>query len=909
MVISSVNTVTYNGDGITTAWPYTFPVTDDSEIRVQLNNADGTAVIVESDYYVDLINSTVYYPGYAPGSEPPEAEQPPKVQTGQTITVYREIPITQESDLGEKWPFEVIEKGLDKLTMIAQQIDSDTTRTLDNALASMELLADTVVDSAKLQDITEQLNDIENNTAAAEEAASEAKGSATSAAGSLTTVNSLVNALTTMYNDAIDQGTLTAPALDSTLTIQGAAADAAAVGENALLAKGTISASEDINNYKAAGMYLVSNATIAASLSNWPTGANGTLTVTNHDGNNTSVTNGVTQCVFSAGYMYWRRWGGSVWSDWEQIPNMDETFTAHGAIAGSTDIDNVTTAGMYYVTTSTIAASLTNWPTENAGHLNVYHYMNNSDSIAYGQGIMQTVFSNGYMYWRRYVSSAWTDWAQLANDEDLQMVMDDMPKTKRLTERWEFGLYRSASIETTHQWITSETMFNMPYDITLTIASTGRMCIAYYDGNGDFESYAFSTFGVTISANTNFRVSLQYYPAATITDFDDVVDLLEITTWDMASTNNLISNVNQMVSAAIEGGTFNPQMESGTVSPAGVLQDSTTRLRTVNGNMFPVQAGDTIALSDYTTYKMYIRGYTISQSALITSGSWFTTDYTIPLEGRYYILVERVDGTDMTRDDVEALVVTVTTKGIGSKQSSGTSSSLGFTTMSMFPTIGVCGDSWASGSLHHPDGSGWTGNYDISWPQDLGRMIGATVTNFTHGGRSVKTWLSDAEYGLAALLAADPLNLYILNFGINDNTQINAGTLTVGTIADCLDDYTQNPDTFYGDYGKIIGNIQAHAPNAVIIIMSVARVAERANMDPRIQEVATHFELPYIYLPDDPFFTSDFFLNGIYGKHPLSYTYGGMAKAIERLICANIENHPEYYETYYGTTDTGTPDE
>ena len=220
MVISGVNTVTYNGDGITTAWPYTFPVTDDSEIRVQLNNTDGTAVIVEGDYYVDLVNSTVYYPGYAPGAEPPEEDQPPKVQDGQTITVYREIPMTQEADLGEKWPFAVIEKGLDKLTMIAQQIDSGTKRTIDNALASMEMLADVVVDSGKLQHITDQLNEIDDKAEIAEESAdaaassesnalsykNAAAGSATSAISSATSASASATQAENLYNALIAQG-------------------------------------------------------------------------------------------------------------------------------------------------------------------------------------------------------------------------------------------------------------------------------------------------------------------------------------------------------------------------------------------------------------------------------------------------------------------------------------------------------------------------------------------------------------------------------------------------------------------------------------------------------------------------------------------------------------------------------
>lgn len=130
MVISTVNQVVYNGDGITTAWPFTFRIIDATDIKLLLIDADGTETDVSADYYVDMVNNTVYYPGYAPGAEPPEEDQPPKVQTGQKLVVYRELPITQEKDLGDKWPFYVIELGLDKLTMILQQIFDWWGRTL-----------------------------------------------------------------------------------------------------------------------------------------------------------------------------------------------------------------------------------------------------------------------------------------------------------------------------------------------------------------------------------------------------------------------------------------------------------------------------------------------------------------------------------------------------------------------------------------------------------------------------------------------------------------------------------------------------------------------------------------------------------------------------------------------------------
>ena len=66
--------------------------------------------------------SVVLYPGYAPGAEIPEQNRPPILPVGERLVLYREVPITQESALDKHWPFNVIENGLDKLTIICQQI-------------------------------------------------------------------------------------------------------------------------------------------------------------------------------------------------------------------------------------------------------------------------------------------------------------------------------------------------------------------------------------------------------------------------------------------------------------------------------------------------------------------------------------------------------------------------------------------------------------------------------------------------------------------------------------------------------------------------------------------------------------------------------------------------------------------
>ena len=122
MIGSSENRISYNGNGIATEFAYTFKILEKSDMKVLHVAADGTETLLVSDYYVDMDKSVVLYPGYAPGAEIPEQNRPPILPKGERLVLYREVPITQESALDKHWPFNVIENGLDKLTIICQQI-------------------------------------------------------------------------------------------------------------------------------------------------------------------------------------------------------------------------------------------------------------------------------------------------------------------------------------------------------------------------------------------------------------------------------------------------------------------------------------------------------------------------------------------------------------------------------------------------------------------------------------------------------------------------------------------------------------------------------------------------------------------------------------------------------------------
>lgn len=130
MIAHVDNRITYNGNGNATEFAYQFKILDRTDIKVMLTDADGKEKLLTKDYYVDVEKSVVRYPGYAVGAEVPEGERPAALPTGWKLTIYREVPVTQETDLPDQYPFNQVEAIGDKLTMIAQQLTDTTGRSL-----------------------------------------------------------------------------------------------------------------------------------------------------------------------------------------------------------------------------------------------------------------------------------------------------------------------------------------------------------------------------------------------------------------------------------------------------------------------------------------------------------------------------------------------------------------------------------------------------------------------------------------------------------------------------------------------------------------------------------------------------------------------------------------------------------
>ena len=230
--------------------------------------------------------------------------------------------------------------------------------------------------------------------------------------------------------------------------------------------------------------------------------------------------------------------------------------------------------------------------------------------------------------------------------------------------------------------------------------------------------------------------------------------------------------------------------------------------------------------------------------------------------------------------------------------------SFDFINLSMFETFGVIGDSFASGVLM-TDASTGAAHYNLSWGQVLARSLGTECINFSEGGLTTKTWLTSAK-GLPLLLSSNAQDIYYLALGINDAYHLsNAPVVPLGTIDDIKADYTQNPDSFYGNYGRIIDQIKAKAPKAKLIMFTVATYSNATYSSPNktsisnaIKEIANHYSIPVIEQDADWFFRSDFYLNNMVFSHPTAPLYSGMANAFKRMIESAIHDNYSYFADY-----------
>ena len=298
-------------------------------------------------------------------------------------------------------------------------------------------------------------------------------------------------------------------------------------------------------------------------------------------------------------------------------------------------------------------------------------------------------------------------------------------------------------------------------------------------------------------------------------------------------------------------------------------------------------------------FEMRINIYNPSSTLFKTIYKNSSAQVKIPSDATGFTVYVRVPKGETVNGDVFFVVTdgTLTNKALSNKVATLSNSGLVHTAdFSLFKSIGVIGDSFATGWFYKTVNGSMTRfiNRDHSWPMILGRKHGVEIGHYCYGGLDTETWQTN-EYGLPLLLASDPNECYLLMLGINDVS--HRGSAGLGTIADIKSDYTQNPNTFYGDYGKIIAQIINHAPNAKLIISTMTHSGgDYDSYNVAIEEIAEHFGIACIRQLDSPYFSdASLYQSNWVNGHPTSIQCSAMASAINDLFTMACNEYYEYF--------------
>ena len=213
-------------------------------------------------------------------------------------------------------------------------------------------------------------------------------------------------------------------------------------------------------------------------------------------------------------------------------------------------------------------------------------------------------------------------------------------------------------------------------------------------------------------------------------------------------------------------------------------------------------------------------------------------------------------------------------------------------TVNIFNSIGAIGDSYTAASTKHSNSNWWTDQTNQSYVGTIAKRAGIDFDNYGVGGSTTRSYLTN-EKGMTKVLSTPANDFYFLALGINDSEQL--GIDYIGTINDIKEDYTQNADTFYGNYGKIISQVLSHNSKARLCMILIPLKSEvKTQFNNAIKSIANHFGIPYINPFDDEFFNSNLYNTKIEG-HPTCPGYVGMGLAYERLLSKCIMNNVEYF--------------
>lgn len=137
-------------------------------------------------------------------------------------------------------------------------------------------------------------------------------------------------------------------------------------------------------------------------------------------------------------------------------------------------------------------------------------------------------------------------------------------------------------------------------------------------------------------------------------------------------------------------------------------------------------------------------------------------------------------------------------------------------TCAIFTRVCCCGDSYTSGHISINDDPAIVTNENFAWPSFMARLTGNEYINCGKSGANVLTWQTD-ERGLLKARSVGKVQAYLIGLGLNDIATGTTRFVELGTPADIGTD----AQTYYGGLSKIIRELNAISPNALIFVQTM----------------------------------------------------------------------------------------
>ena len=211
----------------------------------------------------------------------------------------------------------------------------------------------------------------------------------------------------------------------------------------------------------------------------------------------------------------------------------------------------------------------------------------------------------------------------------------------------------------------------------------------------------------------------------------------------------------------------------------------------------------------------------------------------------------------------------------------------------IFRTIGIIGDSYASGVIQQFDSSqqNYTGKWnaidDFSWGVIMGKNAGVEVTNYCQPGINFQTWMQSGIATCWPKFSKDtPKDAVVIALGLNEvNNPIGSwGDTQYGTV--------------YGNIYQLFTNVKNHMPEAKFIFIS-APINPKNNasfssekvkqINAAIKDSAQRNQCIFIETNDLPYFQTEYWMdNSSRNGHPDPVAISGMAKAYREGIANSL---------------------